>query len=181
MIQVFFGSFMFFLFFFIFWVTLEQSNYGFFFFWIMIRYISHFSFPLQVVCRQLGYSGGTARMGGYYKKGTHEPVWLSQVKCAGTEEYIGLCSFKGWDNTGCKHMDDAGVTCGPPLTTTTTKRPLFSNWYPSRPLTRSTVPPTPSQPLTQSTVPPTPSQPTLPSSALTTVPPLSLDLVTQDQ
>ncbi|KAK2155410.1 hypothetical protein LSH36_241g04007 [Paralvinella palmiformis] len=64
----------------------------------------------HVVCRQLGLTGGTARMNAFYGQGTGD-ILLDGVMCAGTERHLAECAHKGWGVHRCDHKDDAGVMC----------------------------------------------------------------------
>ncbi|XP_071504468.1 scavenger receptor cysteine-rich domain-containing protein DMBT1-like [Diadema antillarum] len=68
----------------------------------------------EVVCRQLGYSGGAIRYADNAEFGQgdrYQPVWLDNVGCTGREEKLMYCSHRGWGNTNCLHSEDAGVVC----------------------------------------------------------------------
>ncbi|KAM4598153.1 galectin-3-binding protein B-like [Polymixia lowei] len=65
----------------------------------------------QVVCRQLQFPGAKAPVaGGAYGEGSG-PIWLDDMDCKGTENFLSGCSFKGWALTDCTHKEDAGVIC----------------------------------------------------------------------
>ena len=64
----------------------------------------------QVVCRQLGFSGGEARTHAYYGQGTGSIV-LDNVECTGSEDSLDKCPHAGWVNHNCGHGEDAGVRC----------------------------------------------------------------------
>ena len=69
-----------------------------------------------VVCRMLGYTGGTALKGpedyhghsfGY---GTG-PILLDDVECSGNEQTLLECKHRGIGIHNCGHNEDAGVIC----------------------------------------------------------------------
>lgn len=63
----------------------------------------------NVVCRQLGYSSGTAFTVG----GGKESISMDEVACTGSEARLQDCSFNGWGLTDCSHAEDVGVSCTP--------------------------------------------------------------------
>ncbi|XP_029441169.1 LOW QUALITY PROTEIN: soluble scavenger receptor cysteine-rich domain-containing protein SSC5D-like [Rhinatrema bivittatum] len=67
----------------------------------------------EVVCRQLGCSRAIeAYSGAVYGPGREEdPIWLTDVKCKGTESSLGLCPYNEEGEPNCKHEEDAGVEC----------------------------------------------------------------------
>ena len=64
----------------------------------------------DVLCRQLGYSGGVA-FGPQYS-GSSTPMWLSNVQCKGTEKRVQSCVFDKTPSSAClsNHMS-ARVYC----------------------------------------------------------------------
>ena len=65
----------------------------------------------QVVCRQLGFSGGEALNGGAYGEGTGDII-LDDVDCEGTESSLAECMpYSYWGLNNCRHNEDAGVNC----------------------------------------------------------------------
>ena len=72
-----------------------------------------------VVCRQLGYQGGTAVVGfpTRFGQGTG-PIYLDNVECRGDESRLMDCPRTGWARTigehSCLHLKDAGAICSAP-------------------------------------------------------------------
>lgn len=79
----------------------------------------------EVVCRMLGYSGGTALQGTHsrfsggggkphhsFGQGTGE-ILLDNVHCTGSEKSLLDCEHAGIGVDDCDHMEDAGVRCNP--------------------------------------------------------------------
>ncbi|XP_068575120.1 galectin-3-binding protein A-like [Cebidichthys violaceus] len=65
----------------------------------------------QVVCRQLRFPGvKSVETGKDYGKASG-PIWLDDLKCQGTENYLSTCSFTSWGATDCSHKEDVGVIC----------------------------------------------------------------------
>ncbi|XP_038051810.1 deleted in malignant brain tumors 1 protein-like [Patiria miniata] len=66
----------------------------------------------HVICRQLGYSSASQSWRyAHFGHGTG-PILLNNVACQGNESSIDQCHHSGWyDNSGCNHFSDAGVTC----------------------------------------------------------------------
>ena len=65
-----------------------------------------------MACRELGYRRGRAVLdAGFGEADTDVPIWLDQVQCTGTEEFLSDCTFNGWGDHNCRHSDDAGVIC----------------------------------------------------------------------
>ncbi|XP_041375843.1 deleted in malignant brain tumors 1 protein-like [Gigantopelta aegis] len=78
-----------------------------------------------VVCRQMGYSEGTALRGAAFGPGTG-PVWLSSLSCNGTEIDITKCRYHGFWVTKCNHYQDASVICQGLLNTSSTTTTAMS-------------------------------------------------------
>ena len=64
-----------------------------------------------VVCRQLGYTSGTAQGSALFGPG-QGPIHLDDVMCHGMEETLGACLHNGWDEHDCTHAEDVSVICG---------------------------------------------------------------------
>ncbi|KFU92722.1 Deleted in malignant brain tumors 1 protein, partial [Chaetura pelagica] len=64
-----------------------------------------------VVCRQLGCGVAMAAPGGAYFGRGHDPIWLDEVNCTGTEGNLFDCQAKAWGKNNCFHGEDAGVVC----------------------------------------------------------------------
>ncbi|KAL4227454.1 scavenger receptor [Mactra antiquata] len=142
-----------------------------------------------VVCRQLGYYGGTPLRKAPYGPGTG-PIWFDNMKCKGNESKLFDCSHRGIGTHNCNHTEDVGVVCSesPPttvspspksstsptpssrstITTTETKTTTTSRPSPPKTTTRST---TEKKTTTKKkpTTPWTPSPPTTTSQKITTM------------
>ena len=64
----------------------------------------------KVVCRQLGYSGGTAYSRAHFGQGSGT-IWMDNVACSGSESKLKDCSFNGWGTHNCRHSEDASISC----------------------------------------------------------------------
>uniref|UniRef100_A0A1X7ULL6 Deleted in malignant brain tumors 1 protein n=1 Tax=Amphimedon queenslandica TaxID=400682 RepID=A0A1X7ULL6_AMPQE len=66
----------------------------------------------NIVCAQLGLypSGARPRYGAFYDQGLG-PIFLSGLKCTGTESNLLNCSRDVLDAEYCRHYEDAGVAC----------------------------------------------------------------------
>ncbi|KAM6966193.1 galectin-3-binding protein A-like [Tautogolabrus adspersus] len=65
----------------------------------------------QVVCRQLKFPGAKSVVIGKNYGQASGPIWLDDLDCKGTENYLSACSFKSWGLTDCSHKEDVGVIC----------------------------------------------------------------------
>uniref|UniRef100_A0A8D0HJC5 Soluble scavenger receptor cysteine-rich domain-containing protein SSC5D n=1 Tax=Sphenodon punctatus TaxID=8508 RepID=A0A8D0HJC5_SPHPU len=65
----------------------------------------------QVVCRALDCGTAVAASGGARFGRGADPIWLDDVKCAGTEATLSDCRLKPWGEHNCHHGEDAGVVC----------------------------------------------------------------------
>ncbi|XP_064597469.1 scavenger receptor cysteine-rich type 1 protein M160-like [Liolophura sinensis] len=69
----------------------------------------------RVICRMLGYRSGTYHCCARYGRGNGQ-IWLTGLRCQGTEEDITTCDHSGWGvTTGCYHGEDVAVTCRIPM------------------------------------------------------------------
>ena len=66
-----------------------------------------------VACHQLGFHGtATAVRGTQFGVGSSsQPIWLDDLDCTGTEEYLSDCPHRGFGIHNCQHYEDAGVVC----------------------------------------------------------------------
>ena len=63
-----------------------------------------------VICKQLGYSRGSARVSSYFGEGSGL-ILLDNVNCGGSESNIFVCRQGIFSNHDCDHHEDAGVVC----------------------------------------------------------------------
>ena len=63
----------------------------------------------QVVCAELGCSGGAAAMQGF--GGGSGAIWLDDIKCESSEASLSQCAHNGWGVHNCQHSEDAGACC----------------------------------------------------------------------
>lgn len=72
----------------------------------------------DVVCRELGFSGGSesvittgfSRTNGGFTPGTGK-IWMDGVNCRGSEQKLSQCSFNGWGIHDCRHFEDVAIIC----------------------------------------------------------------------
>ncbi|XP_067170477.1 deleted in malignant brain tumors 1 protein-like [Apteryx mantelli] len=65
----------------------------------------------EVVCRQLGCGMAISAPGKAQFGQGHDPIWLDEVNCTGTEGAITECGLNSWGAHNCDHGEDAGVVC----------------------------------------------------------------------
>ena len=63
-----------------------------------------------VICKQLGYSRGSARVSAYFGEGSGL-ILLDNVNCGGIESSIFRCNQNIFGEHDCLHNEDAGVLC----------------------------------------------------------------------
>ena len=63
-----------------------------------------------VICKQLGYSRGSARASAYFGEGSGL-ILLDNVNCYGRESSIFECNHNIFGEHNCGHHEDAGVIC----------------------------------------------------------------------
>ena len=39
------------------------------------------------------------------------PIWMDDVRCDQSHNFLEQCPFRGWGSHNCKHREDAGVKC----------------------------------------------------------------------
>jgi len=64
----------------------------------------------SVVCYMLGYGRVGWDIGNRYGAGSGA-IWLDNVRCSGTETYVGGCQHNGWGNHNCVHGEDVSLSC----------------------------------------------------------------------
>ncbi|XP_074666362.1 scavenger receptor cysteine-rich domain-containing protein DMBT1-like isoform X1 [Strix aluco] len=83
-----------------------------------------------VVCRQLGCGTAlSATSGAHFGRG-HDPIWLDEVNCAGTEDTLFDCRARAWGDNNCFHGEDAGVICSASGVSTATELRLANGSTP---------------------------------------------------
>ena len=63
-----------------------------------------------VICKQLGYSRGSARVSAYFGEGSGL-ILLDDVNCGKSESSIFACRHRIFGEHDCNHWEDAGVMC----------------------------------------------------------------------
>ena len=70
----------------------------------------------DVVCRELGFSGGSEHVittgfsNNRFPSGRGK-IWMDGVSCTGSEERLSQCRFNGWGVHDCKHYEDVAIIC----------------------------------------------------------------------
>ncbi|XP_076738295.1 scavenger receptor cysteine-rich domain-containing group B protein-like [Maylandia zebra] len=65
----------------------------------------------EVVCRQLNCGPALeAPQNAFFGEGTGE-IWLDDVICSGSEDFLTDCPNSGFGNHNCDHSEDASVIC----------------------------------------------------------------------
>lgn len=47
----------------------------------------------------------------YTAGGGNGTIWLYDVRCKGSEDYLTQCSHPAWGSKNCGHGEDVGVVC----------------------------------------------------------------------
>ena len=63
-----------------------------------------------VICKQLGYIRGSARVSAFFGEGSGL-ILLDNVNCGGRESSIFECTHRNFGEHDCGHHEDAGVVC----------------------------------------------------------------------
>ena len=72
----------------------------------------------RVVCYSLGF-GHVGRKVDVNRYGVGDGlIWLNNIDCGGTEQYIGQCLHGGWGAHSCSHHQDVAVSCSPDMSVT---------------------------------------------------------------
>ena len=64
----------------------------------------------DVICKQLGFSGGAARRSAYFGPGNGK-IMLSGLHCSGDEPNVLACPRSRVLDSWCDHSEDASVIC----------------------------------------------------------------------
>ena len=65
----------------------------------------------QVICRQLGLTGGVPHGNAAFGQGTGNVI-MDNLDCQGHEDGVTQCSANEWGDHNCHHYEDASVVCG---------------------------------------------------------------------
>jgi hypothetical protein len=68
----------------------------------------------EVICGQLGMTGGEILAAGTFPVGT-DGIWMDNVACTGHEKRVWDCPFAGFGTHNCEHSQDVGIECHPPV------------------------------------------------------------------
>ena len=80
-------------------------------------YWGHTDDNQDVVCRQLGFVGGSVEdherfRNSYFPAGTRDQtIALDNVNCRGSESNLLDCPNRGWGVHDCRHFEDVGIRC----------------------------------------------------------------------
>ena len=67
---------------------------------------------LLLFCFAVRFTGRD--LGNRYGRGSG-PIWLDNLRCTGSETYIGNCRHQGWGVHNCGHSDDVSIMCYRPI------------------------------------------------------------------
>ncbi|XP_042084290.1 neurotrypsin-like [Haplochromis burtoni] len=82
----------------------------------------------EVVCRQLNCGPVLeAHQNAYFGEGTGE-IWLDEVTCSGSEDFLTDCPNSGFGNHDCDHSEDASVICSDALSEGVTPSEKVGSW-----------------------------------------------------
>ncbi|XP_022092066.1 deleted in malignant brain tumors 1 protein-like isoform X2 [Acanthaster planci] len=74
----------------------------------------------DVVCEELGFDFAIFTSESRdYNRSAGGPVWLSNVRCSGTEDRLAKCYHGKWDDNYCSHAQDVWVKCNSAPSTST--------------------------------------------------------------
>ncbi|XP_032973528.1 antigen WC1.1-like [Rhinolophus ferrumequinum] len=71
----------------------------------------------EVVCQQLGCGSALEALQEAAFGPGNGHIWLDQVQCSGKESSLWACATEPWEQSNCKHEEDAGVRCSGKRTT----------------------------------------------------------------